>query len=71
MEIVKSLTGKADAEIKSAAMKIFVDWDKMQAAIEKAIILRPDEQVDGFVINEQGIGVSFSRKKGRKVSGEE
>lgn len=71
MEILKIFNGKTESEIKNAGLKIFIDWEQLNPAIEKCVMLRPDELIEGYVITDKGIDVNISRKKGRKVTAEE
>lgn len=71
MEIIKSLNGKPGTEIAGASLKMFVDWEKLQPSIEKSVMLKPDEVVEGYVVTEAGINVTIGRKKGRKVGSDD
>ncbi len=65
MEIAKLLNGATEADLQTST-KILVDWDQLNSTIEKAVMLRQDEQISGYVVNETGIMVSIHRKPGRK-----
>jgi len=44
----------------------FVGWNELLPEISTLVRLREDEQIEGFLLNENGIRVKVSRKKGRR-----
>lgn len=70
MEIIKAFNGNTESEIKGGGLKMFVDWEQLNPSIAKAVMLRPDEIVEGYVVDDKGLNVSIGRKRGRKTSEE-
>ena len=68
--IIKPLNGRTETDVKASPFSITVTWEQILPAIEHAIMLRPDEIIDGLIINgvnvDKGFGVAISRKLGRK-----
>jgi len=67
MEIFKTFNGVSEADLKETGTRILVDWEKLNPAIEKAVLLRPYETVKGWIISEQGIEIVVGQKPGRKT----
>ncbi|MDB5200540.1 MAG: hypothetical protein JWO92_2503 [Chitinophagaceae bacterium] len=44
-----------------------ISWDSLLPVINQMVRLRPDEIIDGLVINDTDIRVKISRKRGRKT----
>ncbi len=44
-----------------------IPWDSLIPTISNMIRLRPDEQLDGFIVNDTDIRIKISRKRGRKT----
>lgn len=53
---------------KTIGVVVAIPWDALKETIAEYVRLRPDEQIDGLVINDTDICVKISRKKGRKAS---
>lgn len=66
-EIYKLFNGTTEADLKTGH-RILVDWEQLNATIEKAIMLRPYEAIKGIVVSEAGVMVSVGQKPGRKVT---
>lgn len=68
-KIIICLNGKSAEEIaNSDGVIISVNWDSLLPTIEKSVRLRPDEFIEGLVVNDTDIRVKIGRKKGRKTS---
>jgi hypothetical protein len=68
MEIIKSFNGNTEAEIKSGGFKIFIEWEELIPALERCTKLRPDEILEGCIVDDTGLNVLVGRKLGRKRS---
>ena len=66
-KIIIPLNGKPASEIETTGFRILIDWDQLRSSIEKAVILRPGEIIEGYAIDEQGINVSVGKIRGRKT----
>lgn len=53
-------------ELLSGSLFCSVTWHQLMPAISESIKLRDDEVIDGFTVNENGLKVKLSRKRGRK-----
>lgn len=68
-KIIISFNGHTDSEIEKVdGVIVSVPWDSLLPAINNFVRLRPDEIIDGLVINDTDIRVKISRKKGRKTT---
>lgn len=66
-QITIALNGKSPEEIEQMnGVVMSVNWDSLIPVIGEAVRLRPDEVIDGLIINDVDIRVSIGRKKGRK-----
>lgn len=70
-KIIKSFNGATESEIESAGFKPLIEWEQLNPAIEKAVLLRSDEVIKGYSIDDKGITVSISKKLGRRISNNE
>jgi hypothetical protein len=68
MEIIKLINARDEASLKDASFTLTIPWDNILPAIEKDIMLRPDEMIDALVLSKDNIKVKVSRKKGRKIA---
>ena len=67
-KIIIPLNGQTESEIeKMDGVITSISWDALMPTINQHVRLRPDEIIDGLVINETDIRVKISRKKGRKI----
>lgn len=53
-------------ELQSGGTLMSVAWAQLLPAINEIVRLRDDEVLDGFIVNENGLKIKLSRKKGRK-----
>lgn len=66
-KVIVAFNDNPESEIeKIDGVILAFPWDAMLPTISQFVRLRPDEQIDGLVINNVDIKVKISRKKGRK-----
>ena len=62
-KIVKSFTPeKTVHQIETSGNTQFISWQSLKEYIKIAAMLRPNEQMDGIVVDEDGIKVRISKK---------
>jgi hypothetical protein len=67
MDIPVLINNKAKVEeLDNGILFCSVTWNQLLPAISESIKLRDDEVIDGFIVNENGLKVKLSRKRGRK-----
>lgn len=65
-ELIIAFNDKQKEEIQGSGVFMSVSWDALLPQISDFVRLRPDETIDGFLVNETDIRVKISKKKGRK-----
>lgn len=65
MDTTILLNGSTEIDLKSG-ITMSINWDALLPSIQSFVRLRPDEIINGLVINETDIRVVITRKKGRK-----
>lgn len=67
MEIPVIINQKAKPEdLNTGGLFCSVTWHQLLPAISESVKLRDDEVIDGFTVNENGLKIKLSRKRGRK-----
>lgn len=66
MKMIISFNGAPDSEIENQGVIQSVSWSALMPTIETFVRLRPDEVINGLVINDTDIRVNIGRKRGRK-----
>ncbi len=68
-ELLILFNNKTESDLKETGVCMSVNWNALLHTIGEYVRLRPDESIDGLIINETDIRVKISRKKGRKTTG--
>ena len=61
-KIVKSFSEKTTEELTAGGVTNFIPWDRLKQYLEIAARIKPDEQMDGIIIDETGIRIRISDK---------
>ncbi|HEY5392210.1 MAG TPA: hypothetical protein VIJ57_08860 [Hanamia sp.] len=72
-KLIIPFNGNTIEQIEKPTDNIFkeqIGWDAFLEMLSKVIHLRPWDQVDGLIMDEQGIEIKISQKRGRKAKHE-
>jgi len=62
MTLVKTLNGHTSQEVTGGGTKSFVSFDRLMYAIKNEVNLKPNEEIIGFTVDENGLLVSIKTK---------
>ena len=69
-KLIIPFNGNTKEQIENQKDNLFKEvmtWEVVLSMLEKVIHLRPWDQIDGLIIDEAGIEIKISQKRGRKA----
>ena len=60
--LVKTLSSKTTEQIDSGGTTNYISWERMKPYLEIAVRLKDHEQIDGVIVEEDGLKVRISHK---------
>ena len=62
-KIVKSLSDKTTQEIESGGTRSYISFERLKEYLAIAVGIKPNETVEGIIVNEHGIDVKIGLKE--------